>query len=147
MNYWDPEQMRQMTQLWLDMASKLGGTFANVQPGSPPPDAARQMRGAIFQAMSEQLDQFMRSEAFLEGMKESLNRTIQFQKQTQDVFTRMHHATQGVAVQDISAAMSMLRQMEDRLLDRLDELNGRLQKLEEAHAGSNGRGEAKGVHP
>jgi len=147
MNYWDTEQLRQMGQAWLDMLAKLGGTFSTIQPGSPPPEAARQFRGAIFQAMSEQIDQFMRSDAFMEGMKESLQRTVQFQKQSQEVFTRMHHATQSVAVQDIATVMAVMRQTEERLLDRLDDIGTRLERLEQAAQAPSGNGESKGVHP
>jgi len=145
MKTWDFDQAQQLGQLWLETLARLGGTFSCVKPGSPPPEAARQIRGALLGAMAEQTEQFMRSEAFCQGMKESLDAAIHFQKQTQDIMTRMRHATEGVAAQDLTAAMAMLRQMEDRLLDRLDELDSRLQRLERAAGVGSGNGEAKGV--
>jgi len=131
----DFKQAGEMWRLWLETLSRLGGSFASAQPGSPPPEAARQVRGAVLNAVSEQVDQFLRSETFLQWMKEWLDRTIAFQKQTHEIMTQMHHATEGVAVQDVTAIMGVLRQMEDRLLDRLDDLNRRVERLEKATCG------------
>jgi len=146
MNYWDNEQLRQTSQLWLDMLSKIAAAFTSVQPCTAPSEAARQYRGAIFQAIAEQLDQFMRSDAFLEAMKQSLDRSIQFQKQSQELLTQMHHATQSVAVQDVAAVLSLMRQIEQRMLDRFDDLGSRLDRLENAARATEDNGQAKGVH-
>ncbi|HUB25702.1 MAG TPA: hypothetical protein VL992_09770 [Tepidisphaeraceae bacterium] len=143
----DFEPMRQAADLWLETLARMGSTFASVPPGSPPPEAARQLRGAMMNAMSEQAEQFMRSDVFLQWMKQSLDRAIDFQKQSRQLLTQMRHGTEGVAVQDMTAIMSLLHQMEDRMLDRLDDLTDRLDRLEKAVAAPAGNGEAKGTQP
>jgi hypothetical protein len=125
------DPMNQFGQLWLQMLQHSGSMFGNIKPGDAPPEAAKQLRGAMFKSMAEQADQFMRSETFLKGMKESLDAALNFQKQYQSMMTEMRHSTQGVASSDIDGAMVMLRQMETRVLDRLEDLDGRLRQINE----------------
>lgn len=125
------DQMKQFGQLWLDMLSRSGSMFDQMKPGEPPTEAARQVRGAVFKSMADQTEQFMRSEAFLQGMKQSLDAALTFQKQYQTMFTEFRHSTEGVASADIDAVMVMLRQMESRVLDRLEDLETHLNGISE----------------
>jgi len=127
----DFDQLRQFGQLWLEMLSRSGSLFGQVKPGDAPPEAAKQMRGAVFKSMADQAEQFMRSETFLQGMKQSLDAALNFQKQYQATLTEFRHATEGVASGDIDAAMMMLRQMESRVLDRLEDLDARIKGIAE----------------
>jgi hypothetical protein len=79
--------------------------------------------------MSEQVEQFMRSETFLQGMKQSLDTALEFQKQYQTALTEFRHSTQGVATADVNATMMLLRQIESRLIDRLDDLDTSVRQL------------------
>jgi hypothetical protein len=126
---WDFQQAQQMGQLWLDMCSRMGSMINSVQPGAPPTEAARQLRGAAFKNMAEQAEQFMRSEQFLDAMKQCLDRTLETQKQYQAFMTNLRHATEGVAAQDVQAVMVLMRQMESRVLDRLDDVTHQLDRL------------------
>jgi hypothetical protein len=127
----DFDQMKQFGQLWLEMLSRSGSLFAQVKPGEAPPEAARQLRGAVFKSMADQADQFMRSEPFLQGMKQSLDAALTFHKQYQGMFTELRHSTEGVASTDIDAAMAFLRQMESRVLDRLEDLDNQIKGVAE----------------
>ncbi|MGD0768782.1 MAG: hypothetical protein ABSB42_11410 [Tepidisphaeraceae bacterium] len=127
----DFDQMKQFGQLWLEMLSRSGSLFGQMKPGEPPPEAARQFRGAVFKSMADQADQFMRSETFLQAMKQSLDAALNFQKQYQTMLTEFRHSTEGVASTDIDAAMTLLRQMESRVLDRLENLDTQLQGIAE----------------
>jgi hypothetical protein len=128
-NNWDFQQAQQMGQLWMEMCAKMGSMMTAAQPGSPPPEAARQVRAAAFKNMTEQAEQFMRSEQFLQGMKLYLDRTLESQKQYQAFMTNLRHATEGVAAQDVQAVMVLMRQMESRVLDRLEEVTNQLNRL------------------
>jgi len=127
----DFDQMKQFGQLWLEMLSRSGSLFGQMKPGEPPPEAARQFRGAVFKSMADQADQFMRSETFLQAMKQSLDAALNFQKQYQTMLAEFRHSTEGVASTDIDAAMMLLRQMESRVLDRLENLDTRLRGIAE----------------
>ena len=123
----DFDQMRQFGQMWLEMLSRSGSLFGQVKLGDPPPEAAKQIRGAVFKSMADQAEQFMRSETFLQGMKQSIDAALNFQKQYQTTLTEFRHSTEGVASADIDATMMMLRQMESRVLDRLEDLDATAQ--------------------
>lgn len=127
----DFDQMRQFGQMWLEMLSKSGSLFGQLKPGEPPPEAARQLRGAVFKSMADQAEQFMRSETFLQGMKQSLDAALNFQKQYQATMTEFRHSTEGVASADIEAAMMLIRQMESRVLDRLEDVNAQIKGIGE----------------
>jgi hypothetical protein len=142
-NYWDFEQTQQMGQMWLEMISKMGSTFTSAKPGAAPPEAARQIRGAVFKAMSEQMDQFMRTEGFLQGIKSTLDQTMDIQSQYKNAATQFRHATEGVAVQDINAVMTHLRQFESRVLDQLEDLHAQMASISQRLDSQNGAGPGK----
>ncbi len=134
------------TRMWSDFASKSMGAGVAFTPNSTPPEAARQMRSAMFQAWTEYCDQFMRSAEFLDMMKQSLAASIQARKQLNDFLGQVHHEFQGVSRQDMDQIMLSLRHLERRLLDslervsgQLDDLGQRLNKLENRSKSGGGR--------
>lgn len=127
----DFDQLRQFGQLWLDVLGRSSSLFGQMKSGEPPPEAARQFRGAVFKSMADQADQFMRSETFLQAMKQSLDAALNFQKQYQRMLTEYRHSTEGVASADIDATMVMLRQFESRVLDRLEDMGTQLRGIVE----------------
>ncbi|MGA2442697.1 MAG: hypothetical protein ABSH08_17220 [Tepidisphaeraceae bacterium] len=127
----DFDQLKQFGQLWLELLSRSGSLFGQLKPGEPPPEAARQFRATVFKSMADQADQFMRSETFLQAMKQSLDAALNFQKQYQNLLAEFRHSTEGVASTDIDAAMTLLRQMEARVLDRLENLDTKLGEIAE----------------
>jgi hypothetical protein len=130
MNF-DYNQANQIGQFWLDFFSRMGAMATSVRPGAAPPEASRQMRSAMMNAMAEQFEQFMRSEQFLQAMKQSMDASLDWQKQYQTMLTTMRHQFQGVATQDVDAVMVMLRHMETRVLEKLDAMETRLGDLAE----------------
>lgn len=140
------DQAEFLTRTWMDWMSKMATAGLSVQPTAPPPEAARQMRGGVLQAMSQCFEQVMRSPEMLEWMKRSMDGAIDFRKQYNDVMTRMRHDTQGTTSEDVDNLMQTVRHLETRVLSRLDEVSdrleaiaGRLDRLESAkQASSNG---------
>ena len=135
-----------MAKIWLDFASKMGTSGAAFSPEAGPPEAARQVRGAVFDSMTQYADQFLRSPQYLELMKQSLDASITFRKQMNDFLTSLHHGAQGIARQDVDSLVLAVRQVERRTLDRLeavterlDEISQRLEKLESCAANRNGQ--------
>jgi len=123
------DEMKKFSQVWLDMLGRMGTLFGRITVGDPPPEGARQLRGADFKAMAHQVEEFMRSETFLLGMKEALESGLKFQKQYQTALAEFRHATEGVAATDVDALMRMLHQLESRVLDRLEDMEQRIEDL------------------
>jgi hypothetical protein len=129
--------MDAFAKMWSDFAAKMAAAGVAFTPGAAPPDASRQVRAAMFKAMGEACDEFMRSPQFQEMMKQSLNNSIQFRKQLNDFLGRMQHEFQGTSRQDVDSLMQVMEHVErrvtdsfERLSERLDELNERLERVE-----------------
>ena len=133
-----------MANIWMDFATKIGNA-GMPSPESGPPEAAKQVRGVLFDSMTQYTNQYLRSPQFLELMKQSLDASIAFRKQMNDFLTSLHHNTQGVARQDVDSLQLSVRQAERRTLERiesvverLDEITQRLEKIEKASGNRNG---------
>lgn len=83
------EQTAAFTRLWQDMMTKMWGAGMSWQPTQPPPEAARMFRGNLFQAMSQAMEEAMRSPVMLEWMKQSMDTASTWRKQWNDLLTRM----------------------------------------------------------
>ena len=139
------EQAQQLGNLWLEMMTKMMAAAVSMDPTQPPPVAARHLSDISLAAMGQQADKYMRSPQFLAMVKESLDAQIAFRKQLNDFFTDAHHSVKGVAQQDVDALSQSIRQLERRVLnriesvcDRLEQVSRRLEALESDGDGSGG---------
>ena len=140
------------TKIWGDFANKMGAAGVAFAGGATVPDGSRQVRTAMFKAMSETCDEFMRAPQFQDMMKQSLSASIQSRKQLNDFLGRIHHEFQGVSRQDVDQLMEVIGHVERRVTDsvervsnKLDDLSSRLERIERSkpagkNAGSRGRG-------
>ena len=139
-------QSQQFFEMWADLASKMATAGMSVAPDAPPPQAARQMRAAMLEAMSQYADQFMRSPQFLEFSRSSLDASLQAREQFNEFLTKLRHDLQGVARQDVQSMLSGVHQMERRVIDRLDQIDKRLTELESRLVDS-AKGQGAGKKP
>lgn len=123
------EQAQWFTQLWTDMAVRMAGASFAADPTAPPPEAARQTRTAMFQAMSKTADDYMRMPQFLQMVKQSMDLATTCRKQMNDFLTEMHHNAQGIAKQDIDQLMLSVRHLETRVLDGMEQICGRMEEM------------------
>ena len=134
------EQVQQLGNLWLETMTKIMSAAIATDATRPPPDAARELRDASLAAMGEQVDKYMRSPQFLDVMKRSLDAQIAHRKQLNQFLTDAHHSVQGVAKADVEALSLSLRQMERRVLNRIETLCERVEELSERlHAADAGK--------
>ena len=129
-------QPQQFFEMWADLATKMATAGMSIAPDTPPPQAARQIRAAVFEAMSQTADQFMRSPQFLELARSSLDANLQIREQFNEFLTKLRHEFQGVARQDVESVLAGVHQMERRVIDRLDQIEKRLAELESGLADS-----------
>src|SRR5436189_3426395 len=119
-----------LMQMWADFASKMSSAGMAFSPDAAPTDAARSTRAAILAAMSKQTDEFLRSPEFCEMTRRALEASSGLQKQTKEFLTSAHHTVQMPARQDIDAILTSVRHLEERVLQRLDELSARIDAVE-----------------
>jgi hypothetical protein len=121
-----PEQWAAFQKIWADTFNKmlqLGVTFS---PESAPPEFVRQMRSSIFQAMAQSWDEFLRSPQFLDGMKQWMESAIAFRQMSNDVLSRAHESAQTPGRNDVDAILQAIRHLEQRLGDKIEEIESRL---------------------
>ena len=115
------EQWQAFQKIWTDTFTKMM-QLGFTSPDAAPPEFLRQIRGGIFQALSQSWDEFMRSPQFLESMKQWMENAMAFRKMSNDFLTRARHEGQAPAREDIDATMQAVHHMESRVLDRMEEL-------------------------
>jgi len=122
------EQWAAFQKIWTDTFAKMM-QLGFTSPDAAPPEFLRQIRGGIFQALSQSWDEFMRSPQFLESMKQWMENAIAFRKMSNDFLTKARHETQAPAREDIDATMQAMHHMETRVLDRMEELAKQVEGL------------------
>jgi hypothetical protein len=126
------------TSMWTEFAQKMSQAGFAFKPDAIPPEAARQMRSAMFQAMTAYCDEYMRSPQFLEAMKQSMDSALTLRSQLNTWLTRMHHDLQSGTKEDVEMLAARVVQMEKQTLGRLDALAERLDQLGEHLTSLNG---------
>lgn len=121
------------TKFWTDYMSRLGAAGISTPPMPSPSEASRQMQRMMFDAMAKYADDFMRSPQFLEAMKQSLDNALAFRRQIDEFLTNALHATQTPSRSDVDELVALVRNVEERILDRVEALERRLE------AGASGR--------
>ncbi len=125
------------TKFWTEVMTKMSA--AGARAASPfaasSEDAGKQMRQAFFDAWAKYCEDFMRSEVFLEAMKKSMEGAIQFKQQVNDFLRKVMGDSPLPSRDDTESIILAVRRLEERVLDRLEELSQRVEALEE-HAGA-----------
>src|SRR5262245_24475698 len=122
------EQMAAFQKTWMESMSRMAQSAFSGTPESVPPEILKQMRHGLFAALAKSWEQFMRSPQFLEAVKQMMDNAIAFKKLTNEILTSAHHEMQGVARTDIDAVLVAVRQLESRIIERMDELGARLKE-------------------
>jgi hypothetical protein len=123
------EQAAAFQKIWMQSMSRLMQTAFTFTPDAAPPEALRQIRAGIFQALAQSWEEFMRSPQFLDGMKQWMENAIAFRKMTNDFMAKVRNEVQAPSREDIDTIMLSVRHMEKRLLDRVEELSAQVRAL------------------
>ncbi|MBX3355422.1 MAG: hypothetical protein KF724_06960 [Phycisphaeraceae bacterium] len=140
--------------LWARSAAAAGGAATQGGAGFPPmnplgsmpgmspgaegftgftPEAMRRMQNAFFEAMAQHAEQWMKSPQFLESLKRSMDRALDFRRQMDDFLqsnmaTAFEAATGGANSEVMGAIRQTASQIEaqmSRLHERLDAIEAR----------------------
>lgn len=124
-------------RFWTDLMNRI--TAAGLTPPKPPPDLMQQLRRTFFDALAEQADQFLRSEAFLNAMKQAMETSLTWQQAINQFLHKGLAAVQIPSRADAEHMVTLLRGMEERVLDRIEDLSRRVAALESARGASPNR--------
>ncbi len=125
------------TKFWSDIMAGMGGAAPQ---GQAQEDMLRQMRRTFFDAWAKQCEEFMRSDAFLAMMKQSMETALAFREKTNAFLNKTLNDAQMPSREDTDSILIAVRSLQEQVLDRLDGLSQRVEALE----ARNGRPPAKG---
>ena len=97
---------------------------------TPPAEFAERMRKSFFEAMSKYFEEYLRSEAFLNSMKQSMDHALAWQQAMNQYMQKSLSAAQMQTRADGDHVVLLIRGMEDRVMARLDDLTERVERLE-----------------
>lgn len=135
---------------WTDMMSQVmsGQTAQGPKPMpggfAPPSDAARQMRDAFLEAWGRQCEEFMKTDAFMDMMKKTMDQSLAFRQQMNQFLQKGLQTAQAPSRADTGDIMQFLHSFEERVLDQLDHLTKRVDAMEARNDKTAGGGGAKG---
>lgn len=126
------------SQFWMDMMSKTApGAFTAPRPSTSASDEMmKQFRQAFFDSWAAHCEQFLRSEQFLAMMKKSMDSALAFREQLNEFMTKTLHENQMPARSDTDSILLVLRSLEERVLERIERLNRRVDAIESRLGGS-----------
>ena len=120
------------SRFWLDLMSKMSGS-AFAAPSAPTQEETmKRMRQASFDAWAKHCDEFLRSDAFLDVLKKSMDSALAFKQELNEFMTKALHEQQMPTRGDTDSLMIVLRSMESRVLERIDRLSQRVEAVESA---------------
>lgn len=113
---------------WTDFWNRMSSS--GVTPPKPAPDMSEQMRKVFLESLTAQADRFMRSEAFLTAMKQSMDQALAWQQMMNQYLQRNLAAAQAPTREDTDHVVLLVRGMEERVMGKLEELTRRIERLE-----------------
>lgn len=119
------------SKFWADMmagASAVGMGQAFQPTGQE--DSAKQMRRAFLDAWAKSCDEFMHSDHFLDMMKRSMDNSLAFREQMNQFLGQALQTGPVPTREDTDAILLAVRTLDERVMNRLDELSRRVDQLE-----------------
>jgi len=121
---------------WQDFLSKLGMPAEAVAAPSPAfsSEAVRQMQRVFLDAMAKYCDDFLRSEQFLQMMKQTMDRSLAFKQQLDQFLCQVQKGVQTPARVDLDDLAGTLRTLQQSVLARLEALEKKVAAAKEPRA-------------
>lgn len=120
---------------WSSFLSQMGVPSAERVPAATDvpswsDEAMRQMQRAFMDTLAKYCDDYLRSPAYLNLMKEAMDNALTFRQQVDTFLEEAHRATHTPSTDDLNEVMAVLRRIEDRLDGRLNEFERRMSAVE-----------------
>lgn len=118
------------TKFWSDMMSQMSGAgFGAMFEGSRE-NAQKAMRQAFLDAWQHHCEEFMRSDAFLESMKISMDNAMSFREQMNKFVSDAMRQSPLPTKTDTDSILQVLHGFEVRVLDQMQRMTTRIDSLE-----------------
>lgn len=131
--------MDPFTQLWTEMLGRMSQAGMQAQAATQE-EMGKHVRQAFFDAWAKSCEDFMRSDVFLEGMRKSMEGALAFKQQMDEMVRKAMGESPLPSRDDTESIIMAVRRLEERVLDRLEELSERVEALED-HVGARPAGQ------
>jgi hypothetical protein len=128
-----------MMNLWFEGVRQAANQTQAVLDGANESLDLKALRQRWLEALTEGLDTFMRSPVFLEGMKRHFEMMSQLKSTQEHVAGDVSRSTGIPRISDISGLFERLQIAQETVLDRLQAIEYRLQRLENKGGGEPGQ--------
>lgn len=128
---------------WQDLMARSIASGMTGMGQNPSLEAMNQMRRIFFDTFAQHAEKFMRSEAFLQSMKQAMDAGLAWQQTLNQAMQKNLAAAQMPSRADVEHVALLVRGVEDRLSHKLDALQQRIENLEDRHL-SNGESRQTG---
>ena len=88
------------------------------------------MRDGVLKVLGESCEEFLRTPQFMDAMKKTLNAALDLRNFQRSGMDALHEQFQTPDKEDIDGVLLAIRHVERRLLDRLEDMDGRLSLLD-----------------
>ena len=118
------------SSFWQDFTSRMMAAGMPAQPQNPSVEMLNNMRRMFFDSLARHSEEFMKSEQFLQGMKQAMDAGLAWQQTINQSMQKTLSAAQMPTRGDTDHIALLVRGLEDRLLSRIEELSDRVASLE-----------------
>lgn len=117
------------TAFWTQAMSQMAAGQA-ASAASAAADLPKQMQRAFLDSMAKYFDDFLRSEQYLQWMKQTMDGAVAFRKQMDAFIKQAHESLQTPSREETTDIVESLRQIKTDILDRLEAIEERLDAVE-----------------
>lgn len=118
------------TAFWQDFTNRMTAAGMQSAAGNPSIDAMNNIRRIFFDSFARHAEEFMRSEAFLKNMKQAMDAGLAWQQTLNETMQKGLAAAQMPSRADSDHLTMLVRGMEERIMNRLNDLSDRVATLE-----------------
>jgi TolA-binding protein len=124
------KQASAFQKMWMDSMSGMTRIWNDYSPQNPPPEELKKVRNGVLKAISQTWEEYMRTPEFMSAMRDPMNNSNQWQKWAKENANKVHSAMGSSTKDDIQGIMVALQHVERRVLDGLDEMQGKLASMQ-----------------
>lgn len=117
------------TAFWTQAMSQVAAGQA-ASAASAGAELPKQMQRAFLDAMAKYFDDFLRSEQYLQWMKQTMDGAVAFRKQMDAFIKQAHESLQTPSRDETADIAESLREIKTDILDRLASIEERLDSIE-----------------
>lgn len=122
--------MRPIADFWSNYVNQVNETTRELFAGFENGSQLKTWNRKWMEALAQSMDAFMRTPAFLQGIKRHTESAVQIKRKADDLVSEMARNANIPTANDISGLFERLKSTEDAILRRLNQIDNRMAEVE-----------------